>query len=730
MIFPDSPTAEPSADCPRSYLVIDDAVKGAALPIVRLIGVTSVGDAAGAGLGGLDSVGLQAISGARRGSALLVEHSRSNFSRPSLRGHRLAVGATGGEADGHERNVAGRSWSTAFRLLEIEVDGAVLSLVADDALAQLALRTEVEALPGGALRARHVLTNTGGSPYLLEALEVAFPLPDTFGELLDFSGRPERERVPQRLPMRDGLFAAESRYGRPGLDAASILVAGESGFGFSAGAVVGVTLAASGNSSLSVQRDGANAPVISAGELLLPGEVVLTGGGSYTMPWVVMAASPHGLDGLASALHSWQRTLPAHPVVQPVTLNVWEAVYFRHELSTLTQIADLAAQIGIERFVLDDGWFRGRRDDRAGLGDWSVDEAVWPDGLTPLIDHVHRADMQFGLWFEPEMVNPDSDLYRAHPEWILQTPDRTPVLQRNQLVLDLTNDAVWTYLRDSIDAILTDNPIDYVKWDHNRDLLEAGSNANGGAPAAHLQYLAFYRLLDDLRRRHPTVAWESCASGGGRIDLGVIERIQRVWTSDNTDALARQQIQRWTAQLVAPEYLGAHVSAPRSHQTGRTFSLDFRAATAFFYSFGIEWDITEASEDELARLAGWCALHKQHRGLLHSGRTVRMQTNDPVVIANGVISADRSAAIVAHVQLDESAHNRGAVIRIPGLDRSRSYRLHWLSAVDNDRLSGADPLDPAGPTGGIPVTGAALADVGVWFPRRRPESIQLISINS
>src|SRR5262249_25981988 len=181
---------------------------------------------------------------------------------------------------------------------------------------------------------------------------------------------------------------------------------------------------------------------------------------------------------------------------------------------------------------------------------------------------------------EPEMVNPDSDLYRAHPDWALSAGERVPLLQRHQLVLDLTIPAVWDYLLERLDEVLAAHRIDYVKWDHNRPLLEAGSRSRGGAPAGHEQNLAFLQLLDAVRARHPHVAFESCASGGGRIDLGVLEHVQRVWTSDQTDALARQAIQRWTAQLVAPEYLGAHVSSPRSHHTGRTLPLDFRAATA------------------------------------------------------------------------------------------------------------------------------------------------------
>ena len=299
---------------------------------------------------------------------------------------------------------------------------------------------------------------------------------------------------------------------------------------------------------------------------------------------------------------------------------MWEAVWFDHDLPRLREIADRAARVGIERFVLDDGWFHGRRDDTAGLGDWWVDHDVWPEGLTPIAEHVRALGMQFGLWFEPEMVNPDSELYRAHPDWILATGARVPQLHRSQLVLDLSRPEVWQHVHDHVHQVLLSAPVDYVKWDHNRELLDAGSAVRGGASAARDQTLAFYRMLDSLRELHPDIDWESCASGGGRIDLGVLERTQRVWTSDMTDALARQHIQRWTAQLVAPEYLGAHVSSPVAHQSGRTLALDFRAATAMFGAFGVEWDLSTASEEELSALAEWVDLHKRFRPLLHAGR--------------------------------------------------------------------------------------------------------------
>ena len=303
-----------------------------------------------------------------------------------------------------------------------------------------------------------------------------------------------------------------------------------------------------------------------------------------------------------------------------------------------------------------------------------------------------------------------------------------PQLHRSQLVLDLSRPEVWQHVHDHVHRVLLSAPVDYVKWDHNRELLDAGSAVRGGASAARDQTHAFYRMLDSLRELHPNIDWESCASGGGRIDLGVLERTQRVWTSDMTDALARQHIQRWTAQLVAPEYLGAHVSSPVAHQTGRTLPLDFRAATALFGAFGVEWDLSTASDDELSALAEWVDLHKQFRPLLHSGRLVRPESSDPAVLLHGVVSADGSEAILAHAQLDESASNRGTVVRVPGLDDEASYALRWVGPVDRTAVSRSVELPRGGPTEEVEVLGAVLGTRGYWIPRRRPETVTLVHV--
>jgi alpha-galactosidase len=671
-----------------------------------------------------------------RPCTLLPEHGEGWFGRPGLAGQRL--GTVGPPA-------AGRDWSALFRPTGVRHNGSHARIEAEDSEAGLGLATDIEAVPGGAIRARHTVTNLEPPPYVVNSLEVVFPLPGRVDEVLDFTGRQAAERIPQRHRLGDGLWLREGRRGHTGHDAATMLTAGGHGFGFGHGEVFGVHVAWSGNtvhriermpSGLGIaeteagprERKVPGATTIGGGELLLPGEIALAEGESYTTPWVYLAASRAGLDDLSAQFHAYLRAQPAHPrTPRPVNLNVWEAVYFTHEEDQLITLADAAADLGVERFVLDDGWFHGRRDDQAGLGDWWVDEEVWPGGLHRLVDHVRGRGLEFGLWIEPEMVNPDSELYREHPDWILSTGGRRPPLQRNQLVLDLTRPQVREYLRDRISALLTDYEIAYIKWDCNRDIIDAGSGTRAGAPAAHGQALALYTLLDELRGLHPDVEWESCAAGGGRIDVAMLEHVQRVWTSDMTDALARQAIQRWTGQLVPPEYLGAHVSAAFSHQTGRYMPMALRGATALFGHFGIEADITAIGPEDLAELTAWISLYKRHRDLIHSGRMVRIDPSDDGAWMYGVVASDASAALMNYVQLDEPRNDQPAAFRVPGLDPKRRYRL--TDVTPGERRPGLGGLPPV-PVSDVEASGWALGEIGLAIAPQRPLTPVLMLIEA
>ncbi|MGI8881879.1 MAG: alpha-galactosidase [Jatrophihabitans sp.] len=684
---------------------VEDGLPRIAWTGVAREGLSAAEIAVSVGVSGA-ALGTRHVTG--RSVAVLPEPSQAWRGTPGLAGFRL----------GDETPGAG--WSTAFRATAVTGTDSALTIEAVDDAAQLTLSTEVQAVAGGGLRLRHTLTNAGGSRYAIEALDVVVPVAEYVAEALDFTGRHCLERVPQRHRIGDGTWLRAGHSGKPGADSPTMLVAGTEGFGFGHGEVWALHVAWSGNSRYYLERQSSGVTVLGGGEALLPGEVVLASGESYATPWVHFGASVDGLDSLAAQVHEYLRAEPAHPTSpRPVNLNVWEAVYFDHDLAQLKAVADRAATVGVERFVLDDGWFGARRDDHAGLGDWTVSANAWPDGLAPLIDHVHGAGMQFGLWFEPEMVNPDSDLYRAHPDWILATGDRVPATSRNQLVLDFGRADVRAHLVKQVDRVLSEYQIDYVKWDHNRDLVDAGSTPRGGAAGVHEATLGFYAVLDELRRRHPSVEWESCAAGGGRIDLGVLTRVQRVWTSDMTDALSRQAIQRWTQQLVPPEYLGAHICAPVNHQTGRTLPLDFRVGTAFFGDFGFEWDLTDATADELTRLAEWVGLYKTHRDLLHSGRVVRVDSPSTAVWQHAVVAHDRGAAVAGYAQLD-FASSDPPPWRVPGLDPQRRYRVSLVSPVPAGDWRGA----------GLELSGAALRDVGLSAPARAPQSVTIAHLHA
>jgi alpha-galactosidase len=324
------------------------------------------------------------------------------------------------------------------------------------------------------------------------------------------------------------------------------------------------------------------------------------------------------------------------------------------------------------------------------------------------------------------MVNPDSDLFREHPDWLLVPQDRLPSPARHQQVLDVAHPDASAYLLERLDALLTEYPIGYLKWDHNRDLVAA---EHAGRAGVHAQTRAVYGLLAELRRRHPGVEIESCASGGGRVDLGILEHTDRVWASDSNDALERQSIQRWTGLLLPPELVGAHVGPHRSHTSGRTHDLSFRVATAVFGHFGIEWDITRADPADRAALAAAVAYYKRVRGLVHTGEVVRADHPDPAAIVHGVVAPDRSAALFCYAQLATAVAAVPPAVRLPGLDPDRRYRV----VLD----------EPAGPAagynsvrppwcvaGGIESTGRVLERVGLQLPVLWPEQAVLLRVEA
>jgi len=642
-------------------------------------------------------------------SGIWRENSRGFFGRAAVRAHR-----------------AGADWTHKFELTSISASAAALVFTSEDVAAGIRVTRTFTVVESGVILVDSMITNIGAAGLEVDELATWLPLPDTATESLDFSGRWVNERQLFRREIQPGLWSRDIVEGRTSHDSTIMQFATTDGATFQQGSVWGLGLLWSGNTRHLVERTAAGQTEMGAAELLLPGEIILASGDSYSAPTVAAAFAADGFDGVSHRVHEWLRARPSHlgrASPRPLTLNVWEAVYFDHSFDKLSALVDAAAEVGVERFVLDDGWFAGRRDDQAGLGDWVVDSEVWPDGLTPIIDRVQAAGMQFGLWFEGEMVNVNSDLYRAHPEWIFGADGRIPAELRNQQVLDLTHPGAYAHVFGQVDAMLRANAISYIKWDHNRPLVEPSHRGNA---AVHEQTLAIYRLFDELKQRHPHVEIESCASGGARIDLGMAQHADRFWASDCNDALERERIQRNTMFAIPPEMLGTHIGPTRSHTTGRVHTLQFRAAIALFGHAGIEWDITECTLEERAQLASWAQYYKDNRALLHSGRVIRHGDDNAPVHIQGVVSGSQDAAIYSYVQLRDIGSSIPARIRLSGLDSEARYSVRLVEPA------GATP-QPARSFPqwcvGAEVTGRSLAEVGLLAPILFPESALIIEVN-
>jgi len=624
---------------------------------------------------------------------------------------------------------AGQAWAltfdSVFHVVSETADSTVLTSAALDEQAGIKVTTEIELYDNGLLRVRAGVRNLAEAPYEVTLLEPALPVPADADELLDMAGRHAHERTPQRHAFTQGQHVREAWGGRPGHDSATVLCAGRSGFGFRSGRAWGVHLGWSGNQVLCAENSFTGWKLLRGGELLMPGEIVLGQGETYTSPWLY-ASWGEGLDAFSARFHEHLRARETHPHRErPVLLNTWEAVYFDMDVPKLVELAERAAELGVERYVLDDGWFKGRRDDTSSLGDWVVDEDVFPDGLTPLVNTVQSLGMEFGLWFEPEMVNLDSDVAREHPEWILGTHAGPGITSRHQHVLDLTNDDAWDHVFRQISALVERHDIAYIKWDHNRALTGAGRGPDR-VPGVHLQTLAAYRLMEALRARHPGLEIESCCGGGGRVDLGVLERTDRVWVSDCIDAHERHRLVRWTGLTLPPELMGTHVGSGADHTTGRQHTLRFRAGTALWGHLGIEWDLTTISDEEREELRAWIALHKRFRGLLHSGRVVRADISHDALQLDGVVSHDGREALFRLSALDLTLGYPVSRVRIPGLDPGTAYRVIPVPLS----LPAAGRPRPAWYDGGAVMSGRVLEEVGLVAPLQEADDLVILHLTA
>jgi alpha-galactosidase len=474
------------------------------------------------------------------------------------------------------------------------------------------------------------LENTGQHPVTLDVCQFAsLHLPNGATELTYLSGAWANEYNQQRTRLLHGTQVIENRSLQTGHNTNPVFLLNQpEQAGEDSGAVYFGQLAYSGAWQLAFEQLPNSAVRVHGGYNPFDFQLVLAPGERHATPAFVAGVCPDGWGGASRRLHAHalERVLPApagRPPYRPVLYNSWEATTFNLSYASQAALARRAAGLGVELFCVDDGWFGARRDDLAGLGDWVVRPEAFPEGLEALVAEVHRLGMQFGLWVEPEMVNPDSDLYRAHPDWVLHFPGRPRTQARNQLILDFGRPEVVEHIFSVLDTLVTRYAVAFFKWDMNRQATEPGSAA--GQALWHQHVAGVYSLMDRLRARHPGLDIESCSGGGGRVDLGILGRVDQVWTSDNTDALDRVLIQEGFSLAYPARTMEAWVTHHDNAFTERATPLRLRFDVAMRGALGIGTNLAELSAEELAEYAGYIAFYKRLRPIIQGGRLYRLQ---------------------------------------------------------------------------------------------------------
>lgn len=569
-------------------------------------------------------------------------------------------------------------------------------IAADDASGMFTLRSELEA-------DRPLRLHWLAAPVL--------PAPQLACEMIDVAGRWIGEFQLNRTPWTPGARLREARMGRSGHEHPPYLILPGLGATNTQGEAHSLHYGWSGGHRMVAEELPDGRRQVQFGHA--SGAETLPAQRFETAP-LYAAYSDRGLNGIAVANQRLIRALVRFPDPhrpRPVHYNCWEAVYFDHKLADLCAIADRAAALGAERFVLDDGWFGRRDDDTTSLGDWTVDRRKWPDGLHPLIAHVRKLGMTFGLWVEPEMVNPESDLYRAHPDWALGPADQ--VLGRHQMVLDMARADVREHLFQRLSALLSEYPIDYLKWDHNRLLPVVDAAQTRGT----------YDLIDRLHAAHSEVEVESCASGGGRIDAGILARTHRVWLSDSNDALERLRIQHDAALFLPPDVTGSHVGPRHCHTSGRELPMSFRARVAAQRHVGFEMDLRELTEAEAATLRNVTAWWKAGRHWRMAADILRLDAADPSVTAEMQLAQDGARFTVFAGVHSTSAQILPRPLRLTGLEPDAIYHVTLTNPEDaSARSRGA----PALKTGPLSLSGRYLMRQGLTLPWAYPATIWVV----
>ncbi|HBM2518054.1 TPA: alpha-galactosidase, partial [Enterobacter hormaechei subsp. xiangfangensis] len=533
--------------------------------------------------------------------------------------------------------------------------------------------------------------------YLENAGSMMLDLPSANYDLLTLNGAHTNEANLSRQALHSGIQRVDSTRGTSSPQHQPFIALADKYTTEDQGAVMGFQLIYSGNFIAQVEVEQYGSCRLQMGINPDTFEWKLSPNEHFVTPEAVINYSDTGLNKLSQTFHSlyqnylvpvyWQKR------TRPILLNTWEGNYFSFHEKTLLEQAKTAKELGIELFVLDDGWFGQRNDDTQALGDWYVNQDKLPQKITGLADQIHELGLLFGLWFEPEMISKNSQLFRQHPDWPLQVPAYPLTEGRRQLVLDLSNPEIQDFLIATLDEYLKNGEIDYIKWDMNRHLTEVGNKnlpADQQKEISHRYVLGLYRVLETITRRYPKVLFENCSSGGGRFDPGMMAYIPQTWASDNTDAFCRTKIQTGFSYLFPPIMLGSHVSDVPNHQVGRITPLSTRGHIAMSGNFGYELDIKKQTPDTLAKIKEQVAWYKEHRQLIQFGNFYRLHTPDEQGVCAWLFANDQEVLIVYFHGVAQPAQKL-AYLQTTYLDPQALYQ----NTATNEIFSG-DELNHAG----------------------------------
>ena len=592
-----------------------------------------------------------------------------------------------------ELKYQGYTLSTGKKRLEIlpstfDDEGAhseVLTITLKDDIIGLVVKLNYSVFPDQNVIVRNVeFINEGTSDLkLLKAMSLQLDLPDDEFDFIHFSGAWLRERQLYRTALRPGLQSIDSlRYSSSPQNNPFFMLSRKN-TNEESGEVYGFNLVYSGNFQNSIEVDHFSTTRVLVGMNPVEFEYLLEPQMSFVTPEAIMSYSAQGMNALSQQLAIFYREHLVNPRFakrpRPIVLNSWETMYFNLTTDKVLELAKCGQQLGVELFVLDDGWFGHREGDNSSLGDWTTDYRRLPKGISYIADEIHKMGMQFGLWFEPEMISIDSELYRTHPEWMISTPHRKPSVGRHQYVLDFTNQEVIDFLFEAISSIIQETKLEYIKWDYNRHITDAFTAtlpATKQMEFGHRYILGVYQLLERLTKAYPEVLFESCSSGGGRFDLGMMYYAPQAWTSDDTDPIERLKIQHGTSYGYSLSMMSAHVSASPNEQSGRRTSLDTRAAVAYFGVFGYELDVTALEVAETEKVKEQIHFYKKYRDVFQYGNFYRIRSPfEGDVVDWQVVSCDKSTSILLHTSLISHLNPGYSLVKFCGLNEDKRYTI-------------------------------------------------------